>query len=141
MVSSKKVALGLGLAAAAAAGAGYYFYGAKNAAANRKRAARWASGFKADVLKRARKLKQLDERAIKTIIAESAKAYAKLQSIDKDDLQSAAEELKRNWKNIEREVRRVSKEDKQFARKIVSSAKKAIHSGLKQKGTKKKQKG
>lgn len=126
MVSKKKVALGLGLAAAAAAGAGYYFYGAKNAATNRRKAVKWANSFKADVLKRAKKLKKFDEQAIRTIIAESARAYERLQSVDKKDIAVAAEELQRNWKNIEREVRRVSAADKKIAKKIVSGAKKKV---------------
>lgn len=133
MVSKKKVALGVGFglaAAAAAAGAGYYFYGSKNAAANRKKAAKWANGLKADVLRRAKKLKKLDERAIKTIVAESAKAYEKLQSIDRADLEAAAEELRHNWKNIEREVRRVSAEDRKLAKKIVSRAGKTVRAAV-----------
>ncbi len=58
--SKKKVALGvgLGLAAAAAAGAGYFFYGSKEAAKNRKKAAKWAQSLQADAMKKAKRLQK-----------------------------------------------------------------------------------
>ena len=61
-MNKKKVAMGvgLGLAAAGALGAGYYLYGSKNAAGNRKKAARFARAFHANILRKAKKLKKLD---------------------------------------------------------------------------------
>ncbi len=133
--NKKKVALGvgLGLAAAAAAGAGYYFYGSKEATKHRKKVAKWAGDMKDDVVKRAKKLQKLDEKAYKAIVDESVKAYERVKSIDKADLAAAAAELKSNWKNVERELARVGKKEvkvikkagKKAAKKTVTSVKKA----------------
>ncbi len=133
--NTKKVALGvgLGLAAAAAAGAGYYFYGSKDAKTHRKKVAKWAGDMKEDVVKRAKKLQKLDEKAYKAIVDESVKAYERVKSIDKADLAAAAAELKSNWKTVERELARVGKKEarvikkvgKETAKKTVKSVKKA----------------
>lgn len=131
-VSKKKVALGvgLGLAAAAAAGAGYYFFGSKTAAANRKKASKWAQTLHADAVKKAKKLKKLDEKAWKTIVDESMNAYNKVKSIDKADLASAAKELKTNWKHVSAEIGRVAAKEtktvKAAAKKAVAKGKKAV---------------
>ena len=122
--NKKKVALGvgLGLLAAAGAGAGYYFYGSKDASKNRKKAAKWANDMKADVVKNAKKLQKLDERAYKAIVDESMKAYASVKSIDKADLAAAASELKANWKNVEKEITRVAKTETKTAKKTIKKA-------------------
>lgn len=127
-MNKKKVALGvgLGLAAAAAAGAGYYFYGAKGASANRKKVSKWANDFRARVIREAKKVKKLDEKAFKTIVNESMKAYAKVQSIDKKDLDAAARELQKNWKTVERELKRVAAKDRVVAKKVVAKVKKTV---------------
>ena len=113
VVSKKKVALGVGLslAAVAAAGAGYFFYGSKDAVKNRKKAAAWSQKLHADVLKKAKKIKKLDEKALRTIVDESTRAYEKVKSIDKANLQKAAKELKGNWKHISAEISRVAKKE------------------------------
>jgi hypothetical protein len=127
-VSTQKIALGvgLGLGAVAAAGAGYYFYGSKDAAKNRKKAGAWADTFQADVVKKAKKLKKLDERALKAVIDESMKAYARVKSIDKNDLAAAANELKANWAHIEKEVTRATKSNVTVAKKAVKTAVKKV---------------
>ncbi|OGZ08659.1 MAG: hypothetical protein A2942_02610 [Candidatus Lloydbacteria bacterium RIFCSPLOWO2_01_FULL_50_20] len=130
---NKKKALGVGLglaAAASALGAGYYFYGSKHAAGNRKKAARWANDFKAEVVKKAKKVKKLDERAFHAVVDEAMKAYGTVRSIDKADLRSLAAELKTNWKNVEREINRVAKSEKKVvgraAKRAVKSVKRVI---------------
>lgn len=129
---NKKVALGVGagLATVAALGAGYYFFGSKNSAQHRKKAVRWANDLKTDVLRGAKKLKKLDEKAYKTIVDESMKAYAGIKSIDKDDLARAGKELKQNWKRVEAEMKRVErggeKEAKRVAKKVVRTARRVL---------------
>jgi hypothetical protein len=131
-VNTKKVAVGvgLGLAAAAAAGAGYYFYGSKNAAGNRKKAARFATSLKADVVKKAKKLEKIDARAYHKVVDEAMKAYKSVKSIDQKDLASAAAELKSNWKHIEAEINRVGKKESKAAKgavkKVVAKVKRSI---------------
>lgn len=133
----KKVALGvgLGLAAAVAAGAGYYFYGSKDAKSNRKKAAKWANDMEAQVKSKAKKLKKLDEKAYKTIVDETMKAYTKVKSIDQDDLRGAALELKSNWKNVKKELDRVATAEaahaKGVAKKAVKTVKKAVAKNVK----------
>lgn len=128
-IDKKKVAVGVGLglaAAGAALGAGYYFYGSKDAAGNRKKAAAWANKLHAEVMKNAKKIKKLDERAFKAIVDETMKAYQNVRSIDQADLQSAVAELKQNWKAVEREVNRVAKTEKKIAGKAVRKAVKTV---------------
>ena len=131
-VSKKKVAVGtaLGLAAAAAGAAGYFFFGSKDAAKRRAKAAAWSRKLHADVVSKAKKLKKLDEKAIRTIVDESSRAYEKVKSVDKADLAGAARELKNNWKHISAELTRVAKKDvrvvKSATKKAVSSAKKTV---------------
>lgn len=146
-IDGKKVALGvgLGLASAALGGAAYYFYGAKGAKANRKKAEKWAHDMKAEVIKKAKLAKKLDEKAMKTIVAEVGKAYEKVQSIDKKDVAMLANELKGNFAEIKKEVERVSatgakkavKAVKKVAKKV-APAKKAVAKAVSKKKVAKK---
>jgi len=110
------------LAVAAAAGAGYYFYGDKKAKKHRQAASKWVVGMKAKVVKEAKALKKLDQKAIGVIVENAASAYNNVRSVDKKDLQRAAMELKKNWKEIEREVSLVTKKAKPVAKKAVKKA-------------------
>ena len=136
-VSKKKVVagVGLGLAAAAAAGAGYFFFGHKEAAKHRQKASAWSRKLHADVVKKAKSLKKLDEKALRTIVDESTRAYAKVKSIDKADLAGAARELKSNWKHISAELNRVANKGvnvvKKAAKGAVSKAKNAASKATK----------
>lgn len=122
-----KVAVGVGLGlAAAAAGAGYYLFGTQGGKVARKKAVRWADDFKGDVIKKAKKLEKMDERAFRTIVDESSKAFERVKSIDKKDLGAAAAELKKNWKNIEAEITRVAKKDTKVAKKVVKVVTKKV---------------
>ena len=89
------VAVGLGVAAAVAS-AGYYFFGSKSADKNRKVAVKWAHNLKADVVKGARKLKKLDQKAYATIVDQATKAYSSVKSIHPADLKNAAMEPTRS---------------------------------------------
>ena len=144
--SNTAIALEVGagvLAAAAAAGAGYYFYGDKKAKKHRQAASKWAKDMKAKVLKEAKALKKLDQKAIGVIVANTASAYETVRGVDKQDVKRAAAELKKNWKEIEREVSAVSKKAKpavkKAVKKTVATAKKAVKAAKKsvKKATKK----
>lgn len=106
MSDLQKVELGAGvLAAVAAAGAaGYYFYGAKGAKKHRSAAAKWAKGLKNDVVREAKKLKDLDEKAMAAIVDQAAKAYKGLDDVTPGDLRAAVAELKGNWEKMKKEV-------------------------------------
>lgn len=138
--STAKVAMEVGagvLAAAAAAGAGYYFYGDKNAKKHRASASKWAKGMKADVLKEAKKIKKLDQKAVTAIVDKAAAAYATARSVDKKDLAAAAKELKKHWKMVEGEVTGVAKKVVSKAKKAVAPAKKAVKKTVKKAAPKK----
>lgn len=120
--STAKTAMEVGagvLAAAAAAGAGYYFYGDKDAKKHRAAATKWAKGMKADVVKEAKKLKNIDQKTVASIVDKAAAAYATARAVDAKDLKAAAQELKKNWKMLQAEVGGTAK-------KAVSKVKKAV---------------
>ncbi|MES2225862.1 MAG: hypothetical protein V4480_03565 [Patescibacteria group bacterium] len=124
-VTAMEVGAGV-LAAAAAAGAGYYFYGDKNAKKHRAAASKWAKGMKADVVKEAKKLKKLDQKAMAAIVDRAASAYSSMKSVDKADITRAAAELKKNWQHIEREVRGMAGKARPAAKKAVTKTTKAV---------------
>jgi hypothetical protein len=123
--------VGAGLAAAAAAaGAGYYFYMSDDAKKHRKIAARWANGLKKDVLKEAKAVgKELDAATVAAAVDRALGAYQQVRSINRDDLNRAGKELKKNWRMIQQEAlsqgRQGMARGKKVAKKVASSAKKA----------------
>ncbi len=129
MSTGKKMALaGAGVATVAAAAAGYYFFGTKKAATHRKKAVKWASDLKKDVLMRAKQVKKLDEKAISMIVSEAARTYSKMKSMDAKDVAKAAAELKKNWQHIKKEIEMTSKgavtKVKKAAEKVATAPKK-----------------
>ena len=123
-MNKKNVAVGIGLAAAASAG--YYFFGSKNAAKHRAKSAVWAKEMKRDVVKKAKTLKKLDERAYKAMVDEAMRAYVTMKSVDKKDVQAAAKELKEGWEHIRAEVARTAKRGARTARSSVKKASRAV---------------
>lgn len=128
MSTKTKVELGAGaLAVAAAAGAaGYYFYGSKDAKKHRQAASSWAKGMKREVVKEAKKLKKLDQKAMATVVDKAAAMYEGVRSVDQKDLRAAAAELKRHWQMVKGEVtggaRTVKKAVKKAPKKAVKKA-------------------
>lgn len=120
MSNMQKAEIGAGvLAAVAAAGAAsYYFYGAKDAKKHRNATAKWAKGLKNDVVREAKKLKDIDEKAMAVIVDQAAKAYKGLDDVTPGDLRAAVSELKGNWESVKKELKRTVK-------KATSSVKKA----------------
>jgi hypothetical protein len=120
MSNLQKAELGAGVlaAVAAASAASYYFYGAKDAKKHRNATAKWAKGLKNDVVREAKKLKDIDEKAMAVIVDQAAKAYKGLDDVTPGDLRAAVSELKGNWESVKKELKRTVK-------KATSSAKKA----------------
>lgn len=114
-----EVAAGVIGALAAAGAAGYYFYGAKDAKKHRNATQKWAKGLKNDVIREAKKLKDLDEKAVALIVDSAAKAYKGFDGVTPADLRAAVSELKSNWESVRKELRSTG-------RKAVSSAKKTV---------------
>lgn len=110
MSTLQKAEIGAGViaAVAAASAAGYYFYGSKDAKKHRNATAKWAKGLKNDVVKEAKKLKSLDEKAMAAIVDQAAKAYKGLDDVTPGDLRAAVAELKGNWQSVQKELRRAT---------------------------------
>jgi hypothetical protein len=123
----------IGALAAAGVAAGYYFYASKDAEKNRKVVKKWATDLKTDVIKQARNIKNIDQKAVVAIVADAANKFESMKSIDKKDLARAARELKTNWRMIAAEVQKTvvkgakkAPAPKKIAKKVLSSAKKAV---------------
>ena len=132
MSNLQKAEIGAGVlaAVAAASAAGYYFYGAKDAKKHRNATKKWAKGLKNDVVREAKKLKDLDEKAMAVIVDQAAKAYKGLDDVTPGDLRAAVNELKGNWESVKKELKRTTK-------KASSSAKKTVKKAAPKKATKK----
>lgn len=113
----RNLALGAIAAAAASAAAGYYFYASKDAKKHRRIVAKWATDMKRDVVKEAKKLKNIDRAQIAGIIDEAAAAYESAKRIDRKELARAAKELKNNWREIATELAGSSRPTKKAAPK------------------------
>lgn len=124
------------LAAGAAAAAGYYFYASKNAKKHRSAASKWAKGLKQDVVRQAKKVKDIDQKAIASIVDTAAAAYVGVRNVDAAQLSAAARELKTNWKELQREVAPRAKTTTASARKVAkkATAKKATKKPAKKAG-------
>lgn len=122
-------------AAAAAAAAGYYFYASKDAKQHRKVAAKWANDMKKDVVREAKKLKNVDAKTVARVIDTAAQGYAGARAVDMAEVRRAAKELKANWEMISREAGReakhVRKTAKKVAKKAAKSAKKTVKKAVK----------
>lgn len=138
------VGMGAGVAAAVAAAgaAGYYFYGSKNAKKHRSAAQKWAKDLKKDVVREAKKLKDLDEKALALIVDQASKAYKGVSDISPEDLRNAVTELKGSWSQVRKEVRSrgasAKKAVKKATKKVVAkkkavkkTAKKAVKKAVK----------
>lgn len=134
--SNAKIAMEVGagvLAAAAAAGATYYFYGDTKAKKHRQAASKWAKGMKSEVVREAKKLKRLDQKAMARIVDQAAAVYEGVRSVDRKDLNAAAGELKRNWERVKSEVRGSSRKTakRTTAKTAVKAVKKATKKSAK----------
>jgi hypothetical protein len=124
MSTLQKAELGAAAAAAVAAAgaAGYWFYGSKDAKKHRNATAKWAKNLQKDVVKEAKKLKDLDEKAMAVIVDQAAKAYKGLDDVTPGDLRAAVAELKGNWESVKKELRRTAKKSTSSAKKTVKKA-------------------
>ena len=126
-------------AVGAAAAAGYYFYASDNAKRHRKEAAKWAAGFKNEVIREARQLQNIDARSIARAVDTAAATYAGVRSINRADLNRAAKELKANWQRVQAEVAKTGKRAasrtrrtaKRVAKKAKRGSKKSTRSSVK----------
>lgn len=140
---NRKQAAGLGALAATAvtagaAAAGYYFYASKDASKHRKIAAKWAMNMKSDVMKQARQMKKFDQKMLGMVIAQAAKKYEVMKSVDKKDVAKAVKELRANWQNIAAELQKGAKKTAKTAKKIAKKTAKKVAKKVAKKTAKRK---
>ena len=113
-------------AVAGAAAAGYYFYGSKDAKTHRKIAAKWAVNMKSDVIKQAKKVKNLDRKTLEGIVVNAQKTYVGLKNMDRKEVERAGRELKSNWQEVLKELNRGAASTKKSAATAVKKSVKTV---------------
>jgi hypothetical protein len=115
--------VGAGIAAVgAAAAAGYYFYASKDAKKHRREAAKWAGGFKDEVIREAKRMGDLDARSVARAVDSAVLTYEGLRGIDRSELARAARELKANWERVQSDVMKAGKRGATRAKRSVKKA-------------------
>lgn len=97
------VGLAIAGAAAAAIAGGYFFYG-KDGAKHRKNLKSWSIKAKAEVMDKLEKAKDLSEDSYHDAVDLVAAKYSSVKTINPDDVQAFARDLKKHWKDIKREI-------------------------------------
>lgn len=92
--------VGMFAAGAVAATAGALFLYGKNAKRSRKIAAGWTMKIKGEVLDELERMAGINRKGYQQLIDGIAERYAKLQHIDRKDVEKMARELKSHWKHI-----------------------------------------
>ena len=115
--SKGKIATGLAAASAAAA-IGYYFYASTQAKQHRQVVATWAHTMKKDVIREARRLKNITPQEFAKIVDTVASTYEGIRSISAEDLKRAAHELKSNVKMVRDEIQHTSQKDVSYAKAV-----------------------
>lgn len=99
-IGAKQV-IGVGVGVAALSAAAYLLFG-PNGKKNRKAVKGWAIKMKGEIIEKFEEAKELTEPVYNEIIDKVQEKYSKLQNIDKNELQSAITEMKKNWKAIKK---------------------------------------
>lgn len=122
---------GFGLAlVAATAAAGYFLYGSKDGARNRKIVKGWMLKAKGEVLENIEKLKNVDEEDYNKIIDKVSAKYAKIKSLDSNEVYALMDDMRRHWKRIQKDIepkaKKAAKKGKCLAKKAVNKTAKKI---------------
>ncbi|HLP86408.1 MAG TPA: hypothetical protein VK153_00835 [Candidatus Paceibacterota bacterium] len=99
---SAKTAVGIGAGIVALSAAAYILFG-PNGKKNRKAIKGWAVKMKGEVIEQLEKAKTLTEPLYNKIIDKVKAKYSKLKDIDPEELRILAEEIKKQWKVIQKE--------------------------------------
>jgi len=92
--------MGIAAALAAAAAGAYYFYGAKDAAKNRKTMKGWMVKAKGEIMEQMENLKDISQDRYDAIVDKVTGKYKKLKNVDPRELATMASELKGHWDRI-----------------------------------------
>lgn len=121
-VGAKQV-IGVGVGVAALSAAAYLLFG-PNGKKNRKTIKGWAVKMKGEIIEKFEETKELTEHIYNEIIDKVQQKYAKMQSIDKKELEETVAEIKKNWKAIKKGVEPKKTIKTKIAKKTTKTAKK-----------------
>lgn len=121
-VGAKQV-IGVGVGVAALSAAAYLLFG-PNGKKNRKTIKGWAVKMKGEIIEKFEETKELTEPIYNEIIDKVQQKYAKMQSIDKKELEETVAEIKKNWKAIKKGVEPKKTIKTKIAKKTTKTAKK-----------------
>lgn len=107
----KMVAVGAGIAALSAAA--YVLFGPEGKK-NRKAIRGWAIKMKGEVIEKLENAKEITEPVYHDIVNKVSEKYAKIKNVNPQELTKAAEDLRKQWKNMVRDA----KPKKKVAKKI-----------------------
>lgn len=121
-VGAKQV-IGVGVGVAALSAAAYLLFG-PNGKKNRKTIKGWTVKMKGEIIEKFEETKELTEPIYNEIIDKVQQKYAKMQSIDKKELEETVAEIKKNWKAIKKGVEPKKTIKTKIAKKTTKTAKK-----------------
>lgn len=123
ITTAQKVGVAVGLTTAVVAAAGTYFlYGSKSAAKNRKAVKSWMLKAKAEILEKLEEAKEMTQEDYEHLVNTVATVYSELKTASRADIKAFKDEMKDQWRSIER----VAKPKKKPATKKATPAKKAV---------------
>lgn len=121
-ISAKQV-IGVGVGVAALSAAAYLLFG-PNGKKNRKAIKGWAVKMKGEIIEKFEEAKELTEPVYNEIIDKVQQKYAKIQNIDKKELEETVAEIKKNWKAIKKGTAPKKTVKIKVAKKTTKTAKK-----------------
>ena len=102
-VSAGKI-IGVGAGVAALGAAAYLLFG-PNGKKNQKALKSWTVKMKGEIIEEFEKAKNITEPMYHEIVDKVQARYAKFQNVDKQELEEAVKEIKKNWKAIAKEAK------------------------------------
>jgi gas vesicle protein len=121
-VGAKQV-IGVGVGVAALSAAAYLLFG-PNGKKNRKTIKGWAVKMKGEIIEKFEETRELTEPVYNEIIDKVQQKYAKIQSIDKKELEETVAEIKKNWKAIKKGAMPKKTDKTKIVKKATKTAKK-----------------
>jgi len=123
-------------AAAAVAGA-VFLYGTAAGKKSRTKVKSWTIKAKAEVLEKIEKAKELNEDVYHNVVDGVMEKYAKLKTVEEEEIKPLALEMKKHWKEIKKELTKGKKKTKKAVKATKKATKKAVKKVVAKKPTKK----
>ena len=95
--------VGIGATVAALGAAAYVLFG-PDGKKNKKAIKGWAIKMKGEIIEKLEEAKEISEPVYHKIIDQVQAKYAKVKSIDAQDLENAVKEVKKHWKTMVKDI-------------------------------------